>query len=235
MRAALPVAAGSSLVPACFIIRRRLASRIAAWRASSFLACSASFFCSACSAARWRSASSPLGFGALGLFAGFSRLLRALGFLALAQLGLARRLDALGLLAASALARRALDRDLRVDARRRRGSGLTTGGAGSGLTTGGAGFGSTTGGVGFGSGGVGRGAAVCGSADHSSATTPSGSLAFQLTLQASARISRTWARIASASPERMPGGCCGANMSRSRTAAFIGELRGVRLIRCAGS
>ena len=57
------------------------------------------------------------------------------------------------------------------------------GGAGSGLATGGAGFGSTTGGAGFGSGGVGRGAAVCGSADQSSATTPSGSLAFQLTLK----------------------------------------------------
>ena len=30
--------------------------------------------------------------------------------------------------------------------------------------------------------------------------------------------------IASASPERMPGGCCGANMSRSRTAAFTARL-----------
>ena len=80
----------------------------------------------------------PLGFGALGVF--------ALRVLALAQLGLARRLGALGFLAA-ACSRAARSIAICASAR--------GGGAGSGLTTGGAGFGSTTGGAGLGSGGVG--------------------------------------------------------------------------------
>ena len=42
---------GRRSLPACAMHACRLASRIAAWRASSFLACSASFFFSACSCA----------------------------------------------------------------------------------------------------------------------------------------------------------------------------------------
>jgi hypothetical protein len=109
-----------------------------------------------------------------------------LASLALAQLGLARRL-AFGLLAARLLARGALDRDLRVGARRRRRLGLDEAAAWPARSArGGGGFGSTTG-AGFRLGGAARGAAVCGSADQSSATTPSGSLAFQFTLQAGRR------------------------------------------------
>ena len=94
--------------------------------------------------------------------------------------------------------------------------------------------GSTTGGAASARAASARGAAVCGTADQSSATTPSGSLAFQCTLQASATISRHVRE----ERERQPRAHAGRLLRREHVALEGGGVHRVvdaRLSRCAGS
>ena len=102
----------------------------------------------------------------------------------------------------------------------------TRGGAtGSGRGGGGAGFGSATTGGGVGSGAATRGAAICGSADQSSATTPSGSLLFQLTPQASARSAAHGRRARAPIPSACPAAVA------ARTRRGRGRLRSSHRLR----